>query len=77
MAGNRESGLVAAQTNKERYGEDFYSRIGALGGKLSKTGGFYANRELARRAGAIGGAVSRKTGPNTNPTRRKGSNVQD
>lgn len=63
MAGNRNGGLKAAATNKLKYGEDFYEKIGAKGGKLGRTGGFYANRELARTAGAIGGAKSRR-GPN-------------
>ena len=31
------------------------------GGKKGKTGGFYANRELARIAGAKGGRISRRT----------------
>lgn len=35
-------------------------RIGSIGGKASGTGGFYANRELARIAGAKGGAISRR-----------------
>ena len=34
--------------------------IGALGGKKGKTGGFYANRELAREAGRKGGLKSRR-----------------
>jgi len=60
MAGTKEGGLAAATTNKRLYGDDFYARIGAIGGKLGKTGGFYANRELAREAGRIGGQKSRK-----------------
>lgn len=55
MAGTLEGGRAAARTNKAKYGEDFYGKIGALGGKKGKTGGFYANRELARLAGAKGG----------------------
>ena len=54
------AGKKAAQTNKEKYGEDFYAVQGAKGGKLGKTGGFWANRELARIAGAKGGRVSRR-----------------
>lgn len=61
MAGTKEGGKAAAITNKEKYGNDFYSRIGALGGKKGKTGGFYANRELARIAGKKGGQISRRT----------------
>lgn len=60
MAGTKSGGLAAAETNKKRHGADYYARIGAMGGKLSRTGGFYANRELARIAGARGGRVSRR-----------------
>ena len=60
MAGTKEGAKKASQTNKELYGEDFYKRIGAVGGRLGKTGGFYANRELARTAGAKGGRISRR-----------------
>lgn len=45
---------------KKANGEDFYKRIGALGGKNGHTGGFYADRELASRAGRKGGAISRR-----------------
>ncbi len=60
MAGTIAGGKAAAATNKRIHGEDFYQRIGAMGGKKGKTGGFFANRELARRAGAIGGRKSRR-----------------
>lgn len=60
MAGTKEGGKQAAITNKKKYGADFYAKIGAIGGKLGKTGGFYANRELARISGAKGGAISRR-----------------
>lgn len=60
MAGTKEGGQAAAKTNKEKYGSDFYKKIGSKGGKLGKTGGFYANRELAREAGARGGSKSRR-----------------
>lgn len=61
MAGTKAGGEAAAKTNKEKYGSDFYAKIGAAGGKKGKTGGFYANRDLARAAGARGGRVSRRT----------------
>lgn len=61
MAGTKKGGQAAARTNKSKYGADFYAKIGAKGGKLGRTGGFYANRELARIAGARGGRVSRRT----------------
>ena len=61
MAGTILGGKRAAETNKRVHGEDFYARIGALGGKKGTTGGFFANRELARIAGAKGGRKSRRT----------------
>jgi hypothetical protein len=61
MSGTKSGGRAAAATNKSKYGADFYARIGSLGGKKGHTGGFYANRELARRAGAVGGRISRRT----------------
>ena len=61
MAGTKTGGKAAASTNKAKYGADFYAKIGAMGGKKGRTGGFYANRELARVAGAEGGRISRRT----------------
>jgi general stress protein YciG len=61
MAGTKAGGRAAAATNKAKYGSDFYSKIGAKGGKRGRTGGFFANRELARLAGAKGGRISRRT----------------
>lgn len=60
MAGNKEGGLKAAATNKERYGKDWYARIGKMGGKNGHTGGFAANPALAKIAGAKGGKISRR-----------------
>lgn len=61
MAGTKAGGQAAAKTNKEKYGPDFYAKIGAKGGKMGRTGGFYANRELASLAGRKGGLISRRT----------------
>ncbi|HSE29922.1 MAG TPA: hypothetical protein VLA77_05040 [Candidatus Saccharimonadales bacterium] len=61
MAGTKAGGQRAAATNKQRHGKDFYARIGANGGKKGHTGGFYANRELARAAGRKGGLISRRS----------------
>jgi len=61
MAGTKAGGKAAAKTNKTKYGSDFYAKIGAKGGKVGRTGGFFANRELARAAGAKGGRISRRT----------------
>lgn len=60
MAGTKAGGKAAASTNIQKYGPDFYRKIGAMGGKKGKTGGFFANRELARIAGAKGGRISRR-----------------
>lgn len=60
MAGTRIGGLKAAATNKAKHGEDFYVRMGRIGGMRGHTGGFASNPELARRAGAKGGRKSRR-----------------
>lgn len=60
MAGTKAGGQKAAATNKARHGSDFYAKIGSKGGKNGNTGGFAANPELARIAGAKGGRVSRR-----------------
>lgn len=55
-----EGGKKAAATNKERYGKDWYARIGRTGGKNGHTGGFAANPALAKIAGAKGGKISKR-----------------
>lgn len=60
MAGTKAGGVKARDANYKRHGRDFYKRIGAVGGANGHTGGFAANRALARIAGARGGAISRR-----------------
>jgi uncharacterized protein len=60
MSGTVNGGKQAAQTNKKRYGKEFYASIGRKGGTISRGGGFAANRELARLAGSRGGKISRR-----------------
>ena len=60
MSGTKAGGLKARDANLERYGADFYRNIGRKGGQNGHTGGFAANRELARIAGAKGGSISRR-----------------
>ena len=60
MAGTKAGGQKAAATNKALHGSDFYAKIGAIGGKIGRTGGFAANPALARIAGAKGGRISRR-----------------
>ena len=60
MAGTKEGGKKAAITNKKTYGSDYYAEIGRKGGRNGHTGGFAADPELARIAGAKGGRKSRR-----------------
>lgn len=58
----RAAGLKAKRTIIAQHGEQYYARIGKIGGSRTDTKpkGFEADRALARRAGAKGGAASRK-----------------
>jgi len=69
MAGTMIGGVKTAETNKKKYGSDYYRNIGKLGGTKSRGGGFASNKvgedgltgiERARIAGAKGGKISRK-----------------
>jgi general stress protein YciG len=59
MAGTKTGGQKAAAKNLARD-PFFYAKIGAKGGHNGNTGGFAANPELARIAGAKGGRKSRR-----------------
>lgn len=70
MGGTLAGGKKASIKIRERYGEDFYSRIGKKGGLNSRLGGFASDkvgadglsgRERARIAGQKGGRKSRRT----------------
>ncbi len=61
MAGTKEGGRKAAETNKLKYGSDFYQKQGKIGGSAKVPKGFALNKELARKAGAVGGRISRRT----------------
>ena len=60
MAGTKQGGLKAAATNREKYGKDFYAKIGQKGGRVGCTGGCAATPALAKIAGAKGGRISRR-----------------
>ena len=60
MSGTLAGGLKAAATNKSKYGSDWYAKIGQIGGRNGHTGGFAANPELAKEAGAKGGRISKR-----------------
>lgn len=60
MAGTKAGALKGVNTKKLKYGDGYFARIGRTGGKNGHTGGFAANPELARIAGAKGGKISRR-----------------
>lgn len=68
MSGSRDGGRKAAETNKKKYGKDFYANIGRKGGRKShpETRYFAMHPEVAKNAGAKGGRTSRR-GPAKDP----------
>ena len=69
MAGTIEGGRKTRDTNLKRHGKDYYKRLGHIGGKKSKTGGFASDkvgedgltgRQRASIAGAKGGRLSKR-----------------
>ena len=69
MAGTVDGGRLAAVKNRKRHGNDFYRRIGRMGGSMSRTGGFASKkvgadgltgRQRAKLAGAAGGEKSKR-----------------
>lgn len=71
MSGNKLSSLISAETNKRKYGADYYQIIGAMGGRVKTPKGFAIDNRtfmqkllrrptLAQRAGRLGGIISRK-----------------
>lgn len=64
MAGTVEGGFRTRDTNRAKYGKDYYANIGYLGGIVShpETRPFTVDRQLAKRAGRNGGLKS-KRGP--------------
>ena len=62
MSQTKAGAQKAKKTMLEKHGEDYYVNLGRLGGKAGHAKGFFLDRELARRAGALGGHKS-KRGP--------------
>ena len=60
MAGTKAGGLKAKKKNLEKYGEDYYVKLGAKGGSVSCAKGFAKNPELAKKAGKKGGTISKR-----------------
>jgi general stress protein YciG len=61
MGGTREGGLKTEATVKKLYGQDFYKTIGRMGGQVRAAKGFATNPELAKEAGRMGGAISKRS----------------
>ena len=61
MAGTSQASKLAAQRNLEKD-PDYYRKLGAIGGKAptTKSKGFAADIQRARRAAAIGGKYGRR-----------------
>lgn len=71
MSGTKSGGKAASKTIKQLYGDSFYKRIGAKGGKNGSTGGFHVTKGYPithpahpSNAGRKGGIISRKGAKN-------------
>lgn len=61
MAGTKLGGIKAAETNKKKYGREFYANIGRKGGKACVPKGFaLMDERKVQEAGSKGGAISRR-----------------
>lgn len=57
-----EGAKKAKDTNKRKYGEDYYAKIGSMGGKKKNPNKGFGSKtpEERRAAGAKGGAISKR-----------------
>lgn len=64
MAGNKAGGIKTRDTNRKKYGADYYTRLGMLSGRVNhpETRYFHRDPAAASRVGKIGGLKS-KRGP--------------
>lgn len=66
MAGTKDGSIKSFKKIDALYGSDHFAKIGALGGASSTRGGFWYKKlvlgdtESIRRAGMLGGRVSRR-----------------
>lgn len=61
MAGTKAGGLKSSQTNKRKYGDNWYERIGSIGGKAHVPKGFaLMSKDKRIEAGRKGGAISKR-----------------
>lgn len=49
-------------TIRSRYGDDYFAKIGAKGGRSSKKGGYYFHTEEAKWNGFHGGFIAKPSG---------------
>lgn len=66
MAGNHEQGLKARETNKRKYGDNYYIELGKIGGKHKGKKGFACMsperlRRISIEAGKKGGLHKHST----------------
>ena len=73
MAQTKAGAIKTRETNKRKYGDDYYKKIGAMGGSVKNPNkGFgYDNRTViekllrkpkrAQLAGQVGGRISRRS----------------
>lgn len=62
MSGTKQGGQKTAQTNKEKYGENYYKELGRKGGLVNhrETRYFTLHRDIASIAGIKGGKISKR-----------------
>ena len=62
MSGTLAGGKKTAQTNKEKYGENYYKELGRKGGSVHhpETRWFNNHRDLAQKWGKKGGKISKR-----------------
>ena len=65
MSGTKAGGKLASETNRKNHGEDFYSKIGKMGGSVSgiKKGFALMPKERVSEIGKKGGTISRRNRP--------------
>lgn len=62
MVTDEAGGSKIRKTIEERYGKDYWRKIGSKGGKATGMKGFALNPELARTAGRKGGKKNTRAG---------------
>ena len=62
MAGTKTGGIKARETNKSKYGDNYYANIGRKGGSKSRpeTRYFHLHPEFAKIVGKKGGQISKR-----------------